>query len=93
MAKRNRYLVKSPYAVDGEALIGCDPRALPQDLHAEIAAERGKARNPIKAIRAKCIEWSGGSMAEARKCVFYDCALWPLRMGVNIFRKKLRRRS
>lgn len=93
MAKRNRYLIKSPYAVDGEALIGCDPRALPQDLHAEIAEAWGKARNPIKAIRAKCIECSARSMAEARKCVCTDCALWPFRMGVNIFRKKPEKRS
>jgi len=88
MAKRDKYLVPSPYAVDGHYLIGRDPRDLPEDLRDELAAEWGKAKNPVKAIRAKCIECSGGSMAEARKCVSYDCALWPFRMGVNIFRRK-----
>ena len=45
----------------------------------------GGPTSPIKAIRAKCVDCSGGSLAEARKCVAIRCALWPFRQGVNTF--------
>lgn len=38
---------------------------------------------PIKAIRAHCIQCSGGNRAEVRKCVIDDCPLYPFRMGHN----------
>jgi hypothetical protein len=37
-------------------------------------------------IRAKCIDCSGGSESEARKCTAIGCALWPYRMASNPFR-------
>jgi len=46
-----------------------------------------KGLAPLKAIRANCVECSGGSAAEARKCVTVTCPLWPYRMGKNPFRR------
>lgn len=34
-----------------------------------------------KAIRMKCIDCSGGNMAEVRKCAVTTCPLWRFRMG------------
>jgi hypothetical protein len=36
---------------------------------------------PIKAIRAKCVDCSGGQLGEVRLCPVTTCALWPYRMG------------
>lgn len=44
--------------------------------------------SPMKAIRAKCIECSGGSMSEVRLCTMETCALFPFRLGKNPFRAK-----
>ena len=38
---------------------------------------------PLKAIRAKCLDCSGGSYAGIRDCPMTDCPLWPYRMGHN----------
>ena len=38
-------------------------------------------RSMAKAIRAHCVECSGGLTAEVRECVIVDCALYPFRMG------------
>ena len=38
---------------------------------------------PVQAIRAKCIDCSGGSRAEVRRCLLRDCPLHPFRMGRN----------
>ncbi len=46
-----------------------------------------KRLTPIKAIRANCIECSGGSLREVRECHITDCALWPYRMGTHPERK------
>ncbi|MDP6876851.1 MAG: hypothetical protein QF521_25330, partial [Alphaproteobacteria bacterium] len=70
---------------DGEE-IGRDPRRM---TTAELIAV-GHARLPLsKAVRRFCIECSGGSMDEARKCVAVDCVLWPFRMGTNPWRPPL----
>ena len=42
--------------------------------------------NPVKAIRMKCLDCSGGSRNEAERCQVKDCALYPFRMGKNPFR-------
>lgn len=39
--------------------------------------------NPMKAIRKKCLDCSGGSQAETRLCVVVDCPLWSCRMGMR----------
>jgi hypothetical protein len=55
---------------------GRDPCDVPlEDLGDFLAA--------IRAIRAKCVDCSGGSSAEARKCTAIGCALWPYRMETN----------
>lgn len=36
---------------------------------------------PIKAIRQRCLDCSGGSNKEVRLCSCKDCALYPYRMG------------
>ena len=38
-------------------------------------------KTPIKSIRAKCIDCSGGSHKEVRLCPVIKCALYPYRMG------------
>jgi hypothetical protein len=61
--------------------VGRLPRSIPlHDLRG-----LGHPESPIKAIRAKCIECSGGNMAEARLCALTHCALWAFRMGHNPF--------
>jgi hypothetical protein len=37
--------------------------------------------SPLKAIRRKCLECSGGSFSEVRICAISDCPLWPYRIG------------
>ena len=36
---------------------------------------------PLKAIRLKCLDCSGGSPKEVRLCPAFGCPLWPYRMG------------
>jgi hypothetical protein len=61
---------------------GADPRR----LSTEALGAAGHAKRPLlKAIRAKCVDCSGGSEAEARRCTAQSCALWPYRMGKNPF--------
>lgn len=38
---------------------------------------------PVQAIRAKCLDCSGGNRAEVRLCPVSDCSLFPFRMGRN----------
>jgi len=38
---------------------------------------------PVKAIRAKCLECSGGSYRDVRECLIPECPLYPFRMGKN----------
>ena len=45
----------------------------------------GHPKTPLRAIRAKCVDCSGGSLGEVRKCVAVTCPLWPMRMGSNPF--------
>ena len=44
--------------------------------------------NPIKAIRAKCLECSNGATAEVKECAVYKCPLYPFRMGKNPYRRR-----
>jgi len=36
---------------------------------------------PLKAIRAKCLDCSGGMRNEVKNCKLERCPLWPYRMG------------
>jgi hypothetical protein len=48
----------------------------------EVPPERSEAAlTPMRAIRAKCLDCSGGSTKEVRLCPVTACALWPYRMG------------
>ena len=38
---------------------------------------------PVKAIGAKCLECSGGSLSEVKACPIRDCKLWPYRLGLD----------
>jgi len=42
---------------------------------------------PIKAIRTKCLDCSGGQPSEVRRCDINDCPLLPYRFGKNPNRK------
>ncbi len=44
-------------------------------------AKRTKTLTPLKAIRANCLDCSGGSPAEVRLCAIPDCPLYGYRFG------------
>jgi hypothetical protein len=78
---RNLYLEPSPIEADGGENVGKLPSFIePRDLRA-----LGHPERLIRAIRAKCLDCSGGVPGEARNCVAIGCPLWPFRMGVNPF--------
>ena len=69
---------------DGAELVGRRPdEVAPDDL-----ALNFRAKNPLRAIRAKCLDCCCGSASEVRKCVSTNCPLWPFRLRTNPFRKK-----
>lgn len=77
----NTFLEPSPFATDGGEFVGKDPRKIPR----AVLRTLGTSETPVKAIRGKCLDCSAGNDAEIRKCPSYRCALWPYRMGVNVF--------
>ena len=44
--------------------------------------------NPVKAIRAFCLECCGGSSYEVKDCTSKECNLYPFRLGRNPYRTK-----
>lgn len=44
--------------------------------------------NPVKAIRAKCLDCCCGSTAEVTNCTVTSCALHPFRFGKNPYRQR-----
>lgn len=44
--------------------------------------------NPIKAIRAFCLECSCGSTAEVKSCPVEKCPLFPFCLGKNPYRQR-----
>ncbi len=85
----DRFLQDSPYAADNGEKVGRVPREISLgDLRA-----LGHPESAAKAIRAKCVDCAGGSETEVRKCVAYDCPLWPYRMGRNPFISKRREQA
>jgi hypothetical protein len=65
-------------------LVGCDPRKVPLGILSVYHTET----NPLKALRARCLDCCCGSASEVRKCSAVVCPSWPFRMGVNPFRQK-----
>lgn len=57
------------------------------DYLAVIQRYADKVTNRGSAIRAKCVECSGGALSEVRECPITKCALWPFRMGGDPHRK------
>jgi hypothetical protein len=46
--------------------------------NADVAREAGHERqSPLRAIRAKCLDCSGGNTAEVCRCEAVKCPLWP----------------
>ncbi len=66
-----------------KTIVGRDPREMTRD---ELSKSGHEARPILSAIREKCLDCSGGSVAETRRCSVIKCALWPFRMGTNPFR-------
>ena len=62
---------------------GRDPRRMSA---ADLEAAGVERMNRGDAIRAKCIDCSGGSPTEVRRCGMHDCALWAFRMGTDPWR-------
>ena len=50
--------------------------------------EEKKLTNPVKAIRAFCVDCCGGSTNEVKLCPSSRCALYPFRLGRNPYRAK-----
>lgn len=44
--------------------------------------------NPVKVIRAYCLECSNGQPSEVKYCPVEKCPLFPFRFGKNPFRQK-----
>lgn len=84
MDTSNSLLEISGDKIDGGELVGRRPSEVPS----EVLSLNFRAHNPLKAIRAKCLDCCCGNAAEVRKCVSTDCALWPFRLSSNPFRKK-----
>lgn len=40
-----------------------------------------RVTTPMRAIRANCLECSGGSSNEVKNCVIKNCTLFPYRFG------------
>ena len=47
-----------------------------------------KLRNPVKAIRAFCLDCVGGNPNEVKLCTAPGCALYPFRLGRNPYRAR-----
>jgi hypothetical protein len=60
----------------------------PAEVPSEILQRHYREQNPVRAIRARCLDCCCGQLSEVRKCVAVDCASWPFRMGLNPFRSK-----
>jgi hypothetical protein len=52
----------------------------------DLAALGHTPMGPLKALRLRCIDCSGGSAAEVRLCIAVTCPAWPFRMGSNPWR-------
>jgi hypothetical protein len=74
----------SPFPADGGELIGKGPREVPLPILSRYHREK----NPLKALRARCLDCCCGNASEVRKCTAVECPSWAFRMGTNPFREK-----
>ena len=63
--------------------VGRDPRRMTAD---ELAALGHQRMSPLRALRLRCVDCSGDSVAEVRLCTAVTCPAWPFRMGANPWR-------
>ena len=77
-------LEMSPFGADRCELVGKHPKDVPSN----ILSDYYTTKNPLKAIRERCLDCCCSQPSEVRKCVAVDCPSWPFRIGVNPFRKK-----
>lgn len=73
------FIIISPHEVDEGHAIGRDPRLITE---AEWLEHMPDVLIGMKAIRAKCLDCNH-NYSEVNKCTAIDCALWPLRMGMQ----------
>jgi len=52
-----------------------------------------KYLTPIRGIRKFCLECSGGSVKEVRKCIIKDCSLYDFRLGKNPRRRGINQKK
>ena len=74
----------SPFPSDGGELIGKHPGEVPLPILSRYHGEK----NPLKALRARCLDCCCGVASEVRKCTAVGCPSWAFRMGTNPFREK-----
>ena len=74
----------SPYPGDEGQLIGKHPG----EVSPEILALYHREKNPLKALRARCLDCCCGVASEVRKCTAVMCPSWSFRMGTNPHREK-----
>jgi len=77
----NPYIRPSPIAADRGENIGLAP----ENLSYRQLEALGHPKNPLRAIRAHCVDCAGDVVGEVRKCHLIKCALWPMRMASNPF--------
>lgn len=58
-----------------------------RDQDAIVRKYTERAKSPLTAIRAMCVQCMGGYIAEIRRCVDSDCALHAFRDGKNPYHK------
>jgi hypothetical protein len=79
---------------------GADPKVVPTKYirHAQAnpitsvfihKEARHRIKNPVKGIRAYCLECQGNDEAGVRHCPSVNCPLWSFRMGANVFYGRL----
>jgi hypothetical protein len=78
---REDLLEPSPYGSDGGELVG----KLPCEVPSQILSLYHGEKNPLKALRARCLDCCCDQPGEVRKCVAVECPSWPFRMGTNPF--------
>lgn len=94
-AKPDKALRRVVRKVQPQKVIHLEPaeRNVDGSSYAEtIQRYRDKVRNPMTAIRAKCVECCNGSLKEVTECTVTACALYPFRKGKNPFRKQVESR-
>lgn len=66
-------------------VVGRDPRGMTAD---ELRGIGHVPMSPIEALRARCLDCCGGSVAEVRYCTARKCPSWPFRMKTSPWREK-----